>query len=332
MQSIDSYTKTLLFKKDWQNPESLEDLGYIYYGPLVFNFFAWLRYAVIGEDKILFNSREGYFLKEIYDIFQSKFDLPLGVYFKTSRKLSTIVSLFNKSDVYRTFELHRYSGTLKDLLRDRFGVDIDVVENIEIDTQIEIPNLDLYIDYILNKASKTRIEYKKYIDKTIGDSRQIVMVDSGFQGTTQWNIERTYNLYIKGRYMTYKGNLPLKDAVSFYNFDRCKFKNNIIFFESVFIDKVGSYIDIENGEFINEIDSINQLYFNDKNKIVNGIKKFVNDMLDTNIDLTTSQQIFADEMFDLMCNTDFVKNEKLFSTFYHDNSYTRNNTKKIHRK
>ena len=39
MTEIDKHIKLLLDKKDLQNPKSFEELGYIFLGPLVFNFF-----------------------------------------------------------------------------------------------------------------------------------------------------------------------------------------------------------------------------------------------------------------------------------------------------
>ena len=120
MTEIDKHIKLLLDKRDLENPKSFEELGYIFLGPMVFNFFIWLKSELKNTDKILFNSREGYFLEKIYKIFQTKYNLPESVYFKTSRKLSSISSFFTKDDVYDTFKLHRYSGTLSNLLNDRF--------------------------------------------------------------------------------------------------------------------------------------------------------------------------------------------------------------------
>ena len=39
------------------------------------------------------------------------------MYFKTSRKLSLVASLFNRNDVYDSFKLHRYKGNLSNLLK-----------------------------------------------------------------------------------------------------------------------------------------------------------------------------------------------------------------------
>jgi hypothetical protein len=331
MTQIDNYTKLLLDKKDLQNPNSFEELGYIFLGPMVFNFFIWLKSELGNTDKILFNSREGYFFKEIYEIFKNKYNLPKSVYFKTSRKLAAIASFKTKDDIYKTFELHRFSGKLSNLLENRFGIKVNIIDDKEIDTSVEIPNLDEYIDDILLEAEHTRNEYLKYIESVIENSTDVLMVDSGFQGMTQHNIQKAYGLKFKGRYFIYKGNPFLDDVKGLYHFEESNLKKNLIFFESIFIDKIGSYINIKNGEFINEKYNQSLQYFDEKTKIINGVKQFINDMLNLNIDKFEIEYNFSDYLFDLMCTKNYIKNNKLFDIFFHDNYYVRDNVKKLYR-
>ena len=331
MRTIRDITNDLLRDKDVENPKSLEELGYIYFGPLVFNYLVWLRDEIKDGDLILFNSREGYFLNEIYQLFKEKYNLPNSVYFKTSRKLASLSSYVSEEDIYESFNLHRYEGTLSELLKHRFGLDNFIENHIKIDTLQRLPNLNQCISDILGKSQVLRNAYKKYIDATIGNCKNVYMIDSGYQGTTQYYLQKTFNLDLKGRYMTYKGNINLKNTKGFYDFEKCYFKNNIIFFESVFTDKVGTYIDIIDDNFINEDNSENQKHFNHKIKIVNGIKDFVNDMLSFEIKESEISQHFPDNLFHLMCMKSTIKNEKLFDSFFHDNYYTRNTIKKIYR-
>ena len=329
---ISHQTKLLLDRGDWNNPKSLEDLGYIYYGPLLFNYFDWLKTEIGNSDKILFNSREGLFLQEIYELFRQKYNLPPSVYFKTSRTLSTIVSIFNTADIFRTFELHRYNGKLSNLLKDRFGITPHIENDTIVDSNETLPNLDLYLKEIIQKSKITRDEYKKYITEVIRNSKNVLMVDTGYQGTTQYNIEKTYGLKFKGRYITYKGNPLLEDVKGFYDFETHKLKDNIIFLESVLTDKVGTYIDIIKGEFINEDSSENQTHFDKKIEIMTGIKKFILDMFDsTDESDSLVSNTLPDYMFDLMCTDGYIKNKSLFDSFFHDNKYTRDITKKINR-
>jgi len=331
MTEIDKHTKLLLDKKDLQNPTSFEELGYIFLGPMVFNFFIWLK-SELGEcDKILFNSREGYFFKEIYEIFKNKYNLPESVYFKTSRKLAALASFETKDDIYNTFKLHRYFGTLSNLLKDRFGLIVNDIRDEIIDTNIEIPNLDEYIDIILLEAKNTKDEYLKYIQSVIGKSTNIMMVDSGFQGMTQYNIQKAYGLKCKGRYFIYKGNPLLNDVKGLYHFEESNLRKNLIFFESIFIDKVGSYINIKNGEFVNEKFEKELQHFEEKKQIINGIKEFINDMFNFDINSNETSYVYSDYIFDLMCKKNYIKNNSLFDIFFHDNYYVRDVIKKLDR-
>ena len=304
-------------------------MGYIFTGTMVFIFFIWLKSELGNTDKILFNSREGYFFKEIYEIFKNKYNLPESVYFKTSRKLAAISSFKTKDDIYKTFELHRFSGKLSNLLENRFGIKVNIINNKTLDTSVEIPNLDDYIDVILLEAKNTREEYLKYIESVIGNSTNVMMIDSGFQGMTQHNIQKAYGLKFKGRYFIYKGNPFLDDVRGLYHFEESNLRKNLIFFESIFIDKIGSYINIKNGEFINEEYNESLQYFNEKTQIIDGIKLFINDMFDFKIQSENVLYEYSDKLFDLMCTKNYIKNEKLFDIFFHDNYYVRNNIKKI---
>lgn len=330
MNTIDYQTKLLLDNKKWEYPQSLEELGYIYFGPLLFNYFVWLKSEIGNCDKILFNSREGYFLQQIYELFREKFDLPQSVYFKTSRRLSA--SFFNEQDIYETFKLHRYSGKLSNLLKYRFGIELIGKEDEYVNSSKKMPDLSFCVELILEKSKKTREEYGKYILEVIGNSKNVMMVDSGYQGTTQYNIEKAYGIKFKGRYILYKGNLPLEDVKGFYDFYNGTLKDNIIFLESIFIDKVGTYIDIIDGEFVNEKLNKSQKHFEYKKQIVEGIKQFVVDMLNSDIDLKTVSNEKPDYIFNLMCKKGYVKNDELFDIFVHDNYYSREYTKKINRK
>ena len=332
MTEIDKHIKLLLAKKDLQNPTSFEELGYMFLGPMVFNYFMWLKNELGETDKVLFNSREGYFLQQIYEMFKIKYSLPESVYFKTSRKISAISATFNKEDIYKTFELHRFSGKLSNLLQNRFGLYTNKLNDVFIDTSKEIPNIDEFTNDILQLAEKTRNEYRKYIQNVIGDSKNIMMIDSGFQGMTQYNIQKAYGYKFKGRYFIYKGNIFLDDVKGLYDFEKSNLKKNLIFFESVFIDKIGSYINIQNGKFINEEYKKSLQYFTEKKEIVEGIKKFVNDMFKFNIKSEKVSYVYSDYIFDLMCSKNYVKNESLFDIFLHDNYYVRDSIKKIIRK
>ena len=305
-----------------KQPNSFEELGYIYFGPLLYNFFVWLKTEAVNVDKIFFNSREGFFLQKIYNQLQQKYSLPESLYFKTSRKLSSIAACNTREDIYKTFEFHRYYGKLSNLLINRFGINPKIDSDYLLDTQYQIPNLDKFVDEILHNSSRLRDEYGKYIIQMLGNSKNVLMVDSGYQGTTQYYIQKAYGLTFKGRYITFKGNSHLTDANGLYDFNATRFPANIIFFESVFIDKVGTYVDVHNGKFINEPINKETQFFKEKEQILNGILNYMSDETITSLE-------YADYVFNLMCTKGFIKKEELMNIFYHDNYYTRDSIRKV---
>ena len=52
-------------------------------------------------------------------------------------------------------------------------------------------------------------------------------------------------------------------------------------------------------------------------------------MFNFNIDSEDVSYESADNLFDLMCTPNYIKNDKLFDIFFHDNYYVRDNIKKI---
>ena len=54
MRTIKDISNDLLKDKDFGNPKSLEELGYIFFGPLVFNYFFWLKNEVKDGDTYWF--------------------------------------------------------------------------------------------------------------------------------------------------------------------------------------------------------------------------------------------------------------------------------------
>ena len=52
----------------------MHDLGYIFYGPLIYAFFLWIEQNSLKKDKkkILFCAREGFYFKKLFDDFFNK--------------------------------------------------------------------------------------------------------------------------------------------------------------------------------------------------------------------------------------------------------------------
>ena len=106
-------------KKIFQNKKflinNLHDLGYIFYGPLIYAFFLWIEQNSLKKDKkkILFCAREGFYFKKLFDDFFNKNKGFKTIYFKVSRRLSVVPTFKNKNDILESFKSHRFEGNQK---------------------------------------------------------------------------------------------------------------------------------------------------------------------------------------------------------------------------
>ena len=292
---IDKLTVDFILRKN-EKPvfNKLENLGYVFYGPLIFYFMVWLINNLYKNkaDKIFFNSREGYFLLKSYEFVKAIIgseNLPEGIYFKTSRRMATVPALFNEEDIYESLKLrgplgvHRFNGTFEQLLNNRFGVEIDDSDenrNKHINTRnglaVAHRCLERYKDKILQNSKEERKNYLSYINSISEKDDKIVMVD-------QTCIEKITNRKFIGNYLCVNKNsnpYDLDNIDSFYDYDMGYFKYLIAFMESTFTAPEGMYVKCdENGGFVNDRVWSNQAVFHKKIKLFNGVKSFILDML-----------------------------------------------------
>jgi hypothetical protein len=337
---------------------NLENIGYVFYGPLFFYFMVWFMNNLYQKevDKIFFNSREGYFLLKLYNLMKTitdSNDLPEGIYFKTSRRMSTVSAIFNENDIYKFLEMkngtgfpiHRFYGTLEKLLFNRFGItpdgDDDNLDKV-IDTTRGTNEIRKYLERYKNKiiqnAKVERNNYLVYLNSICKEDDNVVMVDHGIYGTAQSCLEKIMNRKFIGNYMCINKNSNpnnLSNIDSFYNYDTNHFKNFIIFVESIFTAPEGTYIKCdENGKFINDKEWSNQLIFDKKISVFNGIKLFIFDMMG---DLLTVKGLklnnrLPDFIFTLLESPDIVIEDSIRKTFYHDNQFVYGGEKVIGKK
>jgi len=332
---------------------NLENIGYVFYGPLVFYFMVWLMNNLYQKevDKIFFNSREGYFLLKLYNLMKTltdSNDLPEGIYFKTSRRMATVPAIFNENDIYETLKLkgnklskvHRFEGTFKRLLYDRYGIKVGDVGNYGInllyrlDTRKE-QDFDRacewlkkgYKQEIISNAIEERRNYLSYIDSICKKDDKIAMVDHGIHGTSQAYLEKIMNRKLIGNYFCITKNpntYGLENVDSFYDYDTGHYKNFVTYFEAIFTAPEGTYIKCDkNGKFVNDKKWSNQLIFDKKISVFNGIKLFILDMIG---DLLTVKGLklnnkLPDFIFTLLESPDIIIENNIKKTFYFDNQY-----------
>lgn len=163
-------------------------LAMLIVAPLLMKYVVWLskRLAEKHNDLVLFPTRDGYILQQMYDELKKIYhdwDLPESVYFYTSRRAMLVAAATSIEDIRYIIELPD-DRTLSESIRKRFEVDLD--GEYEIDS---IP--DAVCSMLLECCTKEREAYNRYLEQVgIYSHERIAFVDFVALGTIQEALQR----------------------------------------------------------------------------------------------------------------------------------------------
>lgn len=152
--------------------------GYFFCGTMILAFFSFL-FDIIASDLesiILFGARDGYLIERIYKLIIEKLrleNMPLGVYFLTSRRAATIASCNSLNDIEKILKNSSMQCSQDELLRIKFGVKSheDQHKDRMVSTTSDYEELKEYVlkyfNEIIDNAQFERDNYKKYVNKTV---------------------------------------------------------------------------------------------------------------------------------------------------------------------
>lgn len=190
------------------------DLGYLCFGPLVYSYIRWLIENVQYDScaRVLFFSRDGYLLKDLYDLTANNLHIavPEGIYFLTSRRSASVLSLEKKEDIaFLAESLCRYKkNTLREILYLAFGVKI-VIDDPILETRcFDMEDKDIiryltgtYGDEILTNAQEERNAYLAYIDRhCLNTVDHLFCVNFVGRGATQHFLSKVLKRSMTGYY------------------------------------------------------------------------------------------------------------------------------------
>lgn len=166
------------------------DVGFLFLGPVISGFVIWLRGEIRkqGLSNIWFGARDGYLIKELYEQIDPSAN---SVYFLTSRSAAIRAGMECEEDI-RYVEEMRFSGSLQEQLRERFGISIK-------DDRTRSGLLD-YKEEILEAAKTSRDGYLQYVKRLKLAEGDIAFYDFVARGTVQMYIERLMERHLKGFY------------------------------------------------------------------------------------------------------------------------------------
>lgn len=196
----------------------LKQLGASLYAPVIYSFLIEMKaYIKSNEiDTLYFLSREGYFLKKIYDFASS-----LGVV----PKVKTVELMVSRAYMFRLLFSSRkdldlalssdFKGSLSYFLRSRFCQSQQEISGLgftedELNREINLPENKIYLAELLSKNVSASIEpsndelrtYIKYL-KSVGfmSSKTPTVVDLGYAGTIQKALSLLTDKPVDGYYL-----------------------------------------------------------------------------------------------------------------------------------
>jgi HAD superfamily hydrolase (TIGR01549 family) len=205
---------TICSTKGRLSVNTMFDIGYLCFGPLIYSFIRWLieKVQAIDSGRVLFFARDGYLLKELYDMTARDLGItvPEGIYFYTSRRSSSLITIRKKEDISFIIKaMCRYrKNTLRELLYRAFGVEGDKEDtNLDLccfeweDDQIITYLIETYGNTILSHAEEERIRYLNYVDSLhLQNAANLFCVNFVGRGATQFFISKLLGREITGFY------------------------------------------------------------------------------------------------------------------------------------
>lgn len=181
-----------------------EDLGYLFIAPIICQFVEWLMNELSKKkyEYLLFISRDGYLVKEIYDLFTKKNkrqQYPESIYFLTSRTLNVAATADNVESIKYGSNLPFY-GSPEEMLAERFFVNLGDIDSFDHKQTIEQYVLS-HKHQIFSCAKGTKVKYLRYIDDlNISNCKPLAIFDFVSTGTCQMCLEEILDTKLEGYY------------------------------------------------------------------------------------------------------------------------------------
>jgi len=331
--------------KEEQKPleyEDLFDFGYSFYGPVLGVFFEYLNTYVKENDvkKLHFLSREGYFLKEIYDtlVKKGKVKQVETEYFLVSRAFLFRLLLKDRKNLALALKSN-YKGTLEELLKHRYALNNKEIQEIgfskeELETIITLPDVDQKTENLLKSKLENHniktvedsyLAYEEYLKQiNFINEENPTIVDLGYAGTIQKILSKLFKKDINGVYFMHSNKseeIKIDDNI-------CKFKASFkspvkfgegyalleksLVLEGLLTAPFGQLRDmmlINNKiKTIHGVNTVSQKKFQYLQTMINGATEFIIDMNNANVSLCEHQKEI-EKVFDVRCS--HISNEIL---------------------
>ena len=337
----DSMIATLVLNKLFDNPYLFsgkagqveinmnEDMGYVVFGPVILSFLLWLLEQAKEEkiEKLVFLSRDGYFLKEDFDylceILNMKQD---SCYIGISRQLAMMASIEDEKSLLEYIKMP-YSGNVLELFEDRLGI------RIEEDTDKDVYDyIEKYKGEIWRKIKTVKSNYLKYLQKE-NLNNNCAIVDLGYYGNNQRYLNKLLGLNMRGFYFNvniseknentkHQNMIACFQAQDDLTGEKSEILKNMIFIESFLTAPYGMVKEIDSeGNFVCADKKKNQECFDKKCQINNGVKQYIKDFVKSfgKIQLQPKCE-FIDKYYGICIKQTLKFSDEVKQSFYNDNA------------
>lgn len=176
-------------------------MAYSYVAPYVTTYMYALRKFAqeTSNSGILFFARDGYLLKQLYDIEGGHEEAVPSVYFLTSRFPCTICNIHTRDDIIKNIKLG-YDGKPGELLKNRFLLRDEEILPYSGDESLEEYVLR-HTDAILEGAERLRGYYRAYAEKLgVKSGKRYIVTDLAASGTCQDALTKLLDIQTVGFY------------------------------------------------------------------------------------------------------------------------------------
>ena len=302
------------------------DMGYCIFGPVLLTFFRWLggQARRDGIRRLVFMSRDGYFLKEEFEEYLACSGEHVDTcYIGISRQLSMTAAIETEEDLWQLVDMP-YTGSLAELLEDRFEVHGAKVESRE-DIRKDLPQIKSYAEGI-------RRRYKEYVDG-FQFSEWDAVVDLGYYGNNQRYLNKISGVSMKGYYVNANTSKENRNT-EHQSMKPCFQKEqdtggkesgvlkHQIYLESFLTAPYGMVKDIAgDGSLICKDGKQNQRHFSAKREIHEGVKAYIRDFMEHFKDADTKEdRAFADAYYSSCFEGGVEFSDVVKESFYNDNA------------
>lgn len=179
------------------------DVGYAFVAPIITSYMNVLikKVAKIHFDGILFQARDGYLLKRLYEITtQGSQEAAPGIYFLTSRLPCLICGIFTENDILKLTQI-KYNGSPEQLLEKRFLLRPEEIQSYQVGMGLAEYVL-MHREPIFKRAENLREAYRKYASQQgVKKSGRYLFTDLAASGTCQGALEKLLDIDGEGFYL-----------------------------------------------------------------------------------------------------------------------------------